>query len=99
NAEVLQVLNASRDNAELFRRDDQVAWSARSTDSEDCYLALFNLGEAATEIEVDFSALSSSHRYEVRDLWQKRDLGIMEGSLRQQIAPHASKLYRLHPVL
>jgi len=96
NAEVLQVQRASRENHQWFRHDDQVGWIAKSSDSEDRYLALFNLGDAAADFEVDLAELNTGNRYEVRDLWTQSDLGVIEGSFHQQIAPHAAKLVRLH---
>ena len=95
NEEVLRVQRASCENNELFHRDDQIGWIARSSDSEDQYLALFNIGEAASTLEIDLATLGAGSRYEVRDLWAKSDLSVVEGSFRQQIAPHAAKLYRL----
>ncbi|MBI1258194.1 MAG: alpha-galactosidase [Chloroflexi bacterium] len=98
NAEVLQIEHSSRDNRQLFRHENQVAWIARSSDSEDRYLALFNLGEAPSTLEVDLATLGAGSRYAARDLWAQNSLGEFSGSLRQQIAPHAAKLYRLHPL-
>ena len=95
NDEVLQVQRASRENAELFHRDDQIGWSAKSSETDDQYLALFNVGEAPSTVEVDLATLGAGSRYTVRDLWAKSELGVLEGRLRQQIAPHAAKLYRL----
>ena len=98
NAEVLQVQRSTRDNQQLFRHEDQVAWIAQSSESEDRALALFNLGDAPTALEVDLATLGAGSRYTARDLWAKSDLGEVTRSLRQQIAPHAAKLYRLRPL-
>ncbi len=96
NDEVLRVNQASRDNDELWRRGDQVVWTARDRDSEDRYLALFYLGEApSAEIEVDLAALAGGERYEVRDLWAGADAGRVSGALRQPVPSHGAKLYRL----
>lgn len=96
NEEVLQVQRASCENTEFFRRGDQVVWSARSSESDDRYLALFNLGDTGITIEVDLSTLGAGSRFEIRDLWERRDLGVLQGNLCPQLAPHAAKLYRLH---
>jgi hypothetical protein len=96
NDEVLRVNQASRDNDELWRRGDQVVWTARALDSDDRYLALFYLGEAASaEIEVDLAALAEGERYDVRDLWARADVGRVRGALRQTVPSHGAKLYRL----
>ena len=58
-------------------------------------LALFNVGEADSTLEVDLAMLGAGSRYEIRDLWARNDLDVIERSFRQKIAPHAAKLYRL----
>jgi alpha-galactosidase len=99
NDEVLKVLLASGDNAELFRHGDQIVWSAKSLDSDDLYLAWFNIGEESNApIEVDLLALGKGHAYAIRDLWNKTDLGVVERKLSEDVAPHTAKFYRLRPV-
>ncbi len=99
NDEVLKVLQTSSGNRELFQHENQIAWSAKSLDSDDLYLALFNIGEESTApVAVDMSVLGNGHSYAIRDLWNKTDLGLVQDRLSQDVAPHAAKLYRLRPV-
>ena len=44
NTDLLDVLNASRNNRELLRDGDLVLWAAESTTSEDRFVAVFNTG-------------------------------------------------------
>lgn len=98
NDEVLAVNQNSQDNRQLFRHGDQVAWYARSTTSDDHYLALFNLGENPSEsVEVDLTSLGVGERFELRDLWSKTDAGVVQGLLRQTVPAHGAKFYRLRP--
>jgi alpha-galactosidase len=97
NKDVLTVLMSSCDNRQLFRREDQVAWIARDNDSDDQYLALFNIGDEAQSIEVDLASLGSSTGYQAYDLWTVADLGVVQGTLNQMLAPHASRFLRLRP--
>ncbi|MDQ0000796.1 glycoside hydrolase family 27 protein [Pseudarthrobacter sulfonivorans] len=46
NRDLLDVLNASRNNRELLRDGDLVVWAAESTTSADRYVAVFNTGMA-----------------------------------------------------
>lgn len=97
NDEALGV-QRSRDNRQLFRRGDTVAWTARALDGDDHYLALFNLGEETATVEVDLTTLGGGSRYDLRDMWAHADLGVADGSFRQvKLAPHAAALYRLRP--
>ncbi len=98
NAEVLAVNQASWNNRELSHQDDTVVWAADVPDSEDKYLALFNIGENLSRlIDVNFSLLGDQPRYAVRDLWKGADLGEFQGQFQQEVATHAAKLYRLRP--
>jgi alpha-galactosidase len=98
NDEVMRVNQHSRENHELFRHEEQVAWVGRDADSEDHYLALFNIGDNAATIEVRWSQLGDVTAYAVRDLWAKSDQGVVKETLRQEIPAHGAKLYRLRRV-
>lgn len=71
----------------------------RSTDaigSGTKYLAVFNASaERLTQIRADWSALRMPV---MRDLWERKDLGAVDGGCTSSVAPDASGLYRLmHP--
>lgn len=100
NEEVLKVNQASSANHELFHQDDKVVWVADDPAGARKYLAFFNLGDTeAVSIEVNLSGLQSSgSKWQVRDLWKKQNLGVVEGTLSGTIPPHGSRLYSLYPV-
>lgn len=95
NDDVLTLLRASRDNHQLWRQGDQVIWTARSTESADQYAALFNLGDEAAALTLDFAQIGSASRYRVRDLWAGADVGVIADRLTQPLAPHAASLFQL----
>ena len=47
NKNVLNVLNNSRNNKQLFNKNDQVAWTADDSKTTDKYLAVFNIADQA----------------------------------------------------
>ena len=99
NDEVIQVNQASRDNQEWMCQGEQIAWTAKCLDSDDLYLALFNIGEDSTTlIEIDLPILGGGTSYHVRDLWERTDLGVTHGILSERIEPHSARLYRLKRV-
>lgn len=101
NDEMLNINHASCNNRELIREGNSIVWAAESANADDKYVALFNIGEdLSTVIEVDLALLADggnrdSTRYELHDLWNHIDLGIIQGKLRQHVGSHAAKLYRL----
>ena len=59
---------------------------------------LFNRGNAPVTVELDWAAAGLAGKYAVRDVWQRSDLGIMDGKLSRVIAPHGAVLAKLQPV-
>jgi len=96
NPEVLAVNQASQDNHPHQADAGTRIWSARPAGGKDYYLALFNTEDQPAEIVFDLSRLNLGDRQvRVRDLWTRRDLGVVPGSLRQTLPPHGSALLRL----
>ena len=96
NAEALAVHQNSSGNHELFARDKQVAWVADVPGTKDKYLAVFNLNDQATaDIKVEWREIGLSGRCAVRDLWQKKGLGVFDGELISKLPPHGAALYRI----
>jgi alpha-galactosidase len=98
NAEVLEVNQKATASRQLFSRDNQVAWVAETAGSPSKYLAVFNVGDAASEdIRVSWSELGLPEDCWLRDLWAKRDMGKVERGRVFPLAPHASAFYKLTP--
>ncbi|WOC31789.1 MULTISPECIES: glycoside hydrolase family 27 protein [Caproicibacterium] len=93
NAEVLHLLKHSHDACQLVRDDTQAVWTSVD-DDEGRYLALFNLCDAQAEVSCPLSELELSSAW-VRDLWQKKDLGAVQGSVSALLAPHGAALLKL----
>jgi alpha-galactosidase len=101
NDEVLAVNQASRDNRELYRRDNVVVWQALST-HDDVYVAIFNLndpvpGAAIASVPVRLGELGLTGPTRVRDLWRRSDLALAQDSFAPQIPGHGAGLFRLSP--
>ncbi|MEM8765350.1 MAG: glycoside hydrolase family 27 protein [Bacteroidota bacterium] len=96
NDEVLMVGRSSKNNQQLFRRGNFVAWVADVSGSKDKYLAVFNLGEdTKTPIHVALSDLDFSGKVAIRDLWKKEELGIFSKEFVPLISSHGAGLYRI----
>jgi len=98
NPEVLAVDQHSTRNRELFTRGNRVAWVADVPGTGDKYLAVFNLDDQTpAEVTVRWSELGLDKKCAVRDLWGKKDLGIVDAAFAAQLAPHDAGLYRITP--
>ena len=98
NDEVLGVNQKASASKELFTRGEQVAWVAEVPGSVAKYLAVFNTGDRGEEqIPVNWSELGFGRDCVVRDLWAKKDLGVVTGGKTFKVAPHASEFYKITP--
>ena len=98
NAEALAVNRKSAGNRELFARGSQVAWVADVPGTRAKYLAVFNLDDhEAAEIKVRWQEVGLAGRCAVRDLWQKKNVGLFRDEMVSRVNPHGAALYRVSP--
>ncbi len=98
NPEVIAVNQASTDTRELQARAGLAAYTARDPRTGDRYLATFHLGEASfLDTSVPLQDLGLHGRVRVRDLWARRDLGVVDTAVSVHLAAHGAALYRLSP--
>ena len=96
NPEVIAVDQHSTGNRPLIVTNGLVIWSASQEDGKGHYLAIFNRGETELKVALGWNevGLRLGHAYQVRDLWERRDIG-SSNSLKLTVPPHACVLYRL----
>jgi alpha-galactosidase len=98
NDEVLAVDQNATRSRELFSRGNEIAWTSDDIGSPAKYLAVFNTGDhGGAKIHVSWSELGLPPDCELRDLWERKDLGTVHGGYEFEILPHGSGLYRLKP--
>jgi hypothetical protein len=95
NDEVLAVDQNGRHGYPFWQSGELVAWTAEGTNSNEKYLAVFNSGERASTLRVDWGALKLPDTCSLRDLWQRKDFGPVSGGYSFRLQPHASGLYRV----
>jgi len=97
NQEVIDVDQKSAGNHQAYESGNTLAWVADAQDSRDKYVAIFNLGDKEENVSVAWSDLKLPFaKGSVRDLWEKRDLGVSE-AVAKRIAPHGAMLLRVKP--
>ncbi|NYF78462.1 glycoside hydrolase family 27 protein [Granulicella arctica] len=94
NPEVLAVDQHGHDQRLAKQSGDVIVWTSKGSNGAE-YLAVFNLGDAPTQVNsafADYGLMQKS--YKVRDLWLRKDLG-SQTELSQPLPPHASVLLKL----
>jgi hypothetical protein len=59
---------------------------------------LFNRGDAPTELTFRFNEAGLSGKWRARDLWKRKDKGVVQDQFTENIAPHSALLIKLEPV-
>jgi len=95
NPEVLAVDQHSTGNKPTIVTANVVAWIADSSEKKVRYVAVFNRGESPIIARYSWKELElEGHRYAVRDLWERKDIGPGE-SFTAELPVHACVLYQL----
>jgi hypothetical protein len=97
NEEVLYVNQHSTHNRLLKKETNTWIWTADKPDSDEKYLALFNLNKDSKNIWVDFSSLGIDKNSRVRNLWTGQEPGIFGPAMGVNIEGHGSRLYKITP--
>ncbi|OFX39212.1 MAG: hypothetical protein A2X05_15930 [Bacteroidetes bacterium GWE2_41_25] len=98
NGEVIQVNQKSENNRQLFRDGDKIAWIADVPGSLDKYLALFNISDKKNPVEIEASWEQlglTEPTYHVRDIWERRNLGLSKDGLKYAVNSHGARLFRI----
>ena len=97
NDEVLYVNQHSENGHRVYKgwADNTVVWLAEDMQSDDIFMALFNVGEAKQEISFNFELEQMRDQYQIKDLWNHSELGTFSGKFTQELPAHGAGLYRL----
>jgi alpha-galactosidase len=95
NSEVIAVDQRSTESHQVLATDKTVVWLAQSASAGEFYLALFNTGESSETVGYGWNDLGlGGTNYQVRDLWEHKDLG-SEDSVAVTLPAHGTVLYRI----
>jgi hypothetical protein len=95
NDEVMAVNQKGTHGYPFWQSGSMVAWVAEGSNAGEKYLGVFNAGERAGTVRVDWGALKLPQSCELRDLWERKDFGAIADSYTFRLAAHASGLYRV----
>jgi len=96
NDAALKMNQKGEDVKPVFHRDGEAVWSSHTAGSKGVNLALFNLNDEPREVTVRLSELGLRGSVRVNDVWQKKDMAPVSGSISRKLAPHACSLLILN---
>jgi hypothetical protein len=97
NKEVLKMHREGTNVRQLFQEDGKLAITSHNPNTGDIYLALFNISDSDTpvEVSVDLEKLGLTGKADVINMWTGEKTGSAEGIFKQQFAAHACGLFKL----
>ncbi len=99
NAEVIAVdQDALGRQARIIQQDDETLILAKDMRDGSKAIGLFNPGQMARHIDVQWEQVGLEGRCRVRDLWRQRDLGESEHGYGAEIGRHGVAFVRVWPV-
>jgi alpha-galactosidase len=99
NPEVLAVLQTSSNGREFRREGDHIIWTADANDERgSSYVALFNAGEEAADLSVEFLEIGITGAAILHDVWLHGDYPQEYVAMGIRLEPHMSALFRVTPV-
>jgi len=97
NKTVLDMHKESEKVRQLFRTEKMVAITSESSTNNDVYLALFNISDDASPLEVgvNLTDLHLEGPCVITNLWTGEEVGEFADAFNQSLMPHASGLYKI----
>jgi alpha-galactosidase len=80
--------------ARITKNGNLEVWAKDMADGSKA-IGLFNRGEAAAMVEIQWDALGLSGKHRVRDLWRQKDMGKFKGSFATEVPRHGVMLVRV----
>ncbi|MEK5253346.1 glycoside hydrolase family 27 protein [Paenibacillus sp. FSL F4-0125] len=94
NKEVLHLHRFGKGSRQVDLNEKYAIWTSEDEQGNH-YVALFNLSDEESTLQVSFQQLNVSIPKTIRDLWQSRDLGVINEGITQVLPPHGSVLLKL----
>ena len=95
NDEVLAVNQRGENPKQLSKTDSSMIWISQAPGGKDMYVAMFNIGDNAGPVALNFAALGLKGKVSIRDLWNKTELGIFKKEFSKKVNAHGSVLLKV----
>ncbi len=95
NEEVLAVNQHCVNNRQVKNENGIVVWMAEVPNSDKKYLAVFNTNNEVVNVSLSFDEMGLKGAFAFRNLWEKKNIGILKNKLSTSIIPHGCVFYSL----
>lgn len=95
NTEVLEIQKKTYCAHQLYRNETEIAWLAPSKDSNECYLALFNISDKKKTVRFKMEDYELEKYTQAKELWTKENKKISDTFIEQEINAHGAAVFLL----
>ncbi|KMT64575.1 hypothetical protein XM47_13770 [Catenovulum maritimum] len=95
NNEILYVNQFGQKPKQFSRQNEQIIWVAEDSQSSAKFVAVFNLADNEQAISFSPAQFAFGKGANIRDLWQKRNLGKFDSLFTTNVAPHGAQIFKL----
>jgi hypothetical protein len=99
NEEALAVNRNCVNPRQIKFKNAIIIWTADIPETEGRYIAFFNQWESKDPINIKVSfvqlGLASGVEYKVRDLWERKDLGLFRDEFSAPVSAHGARLFKV----
>jgi hypothetical protein len=98
NSEVLKMHRESSAVRQLFQIEGRVAVTSKNMHTGDVYLALFNITDSISpvEVKVNLADLGLNGQCTVSDMWSGKEIGTFSGVFSRNLLAHGCGLYKIN---
>ena len=96
NPEVLGVHRKGHGAREVMNVSETIVWKAEDEDGRPV-IAIFHTGPEEGRKSISLDVIGLEGRYQVRDLWKRKDIGTTDTALVCDLEAHGAGMYRLSP--
>ena len=95
NPEVISVNQNGINPRQLLRTSSYIVWASNMQNSEDLNIAIFNISDKQTQIDIPLKLIGLKGKYQLRDLWKMKDIGSTKNQISVNLKSHEPILLRL----
>lgn len=99
NEKLIRILNHTSGATEVLNASSKIIWKTFDEDGS-IYIGIFNTYVQSENVEVSYKALGlENDSYTVFDIWENKNLGTIEKTIKANIEPHGVVLFKLSTLI
>jgi hypothetical protein len=95
NGDLIRINQHSKNNREMAFSGEWSVWTAEDEETNDVYVALFNLSDEPLEVSAGFGEIGISEAVGITEIWTGMQIPAEDKMVKVSLLPHASAMLRM----